>query len=171
MPNVPAGSSSTFGAYVRRQSRIAGLVNVVLNPLLAWLAYRRVDFLPLWAGRGVVVDLAVTSVILSLLVALFMTNGLRRDLGAGRVVPPADGPRAGPVLARLPGGAWSLGLLLGVTAAGVAVAACGLLHALGESGVPLSVYLLAKAVYCGVLGYVVARWVLLRRLPVVSPTK
>jgi hypothetical protein len=152
-------------AYIRRQGMICALINVVLNPVVAWLAYGQMDFVPLWGRNSIVVDTAVTSVVLALLVTLFTTTGLRQALHAGRLRA-ADGcPRAGRLLSRLPGRAWSLGLLLGLGIAGVFTPLTyGLFQAFGFPGLPWSWFALFKAMYTGPLGFVVTRWVILRQL-------
>lgn len=157
-------STYSMTSYVRRQATIAAIFNVVLNPLIAWLGHRGTASLPLGGSNGIAVDLAVTSLVLSLLVALFMTRGLREQLEAGHVTTSDGAPRVEGWLARLPGRGWVLGLLLGGAAAVVAVVACGLLVLVGVSEVSLGAYLVLKALYCGLLGYLVARWVLLRQV-------
>ncbi|MFZ0835391.1 MAG: hypothetical protein WAM92_20425 [Mycobacterium sp.] len=78
---------------------------------------------------------------------------------AGLVNPSAPG-----WLARMTGRAWLLGLIFGAVAAAAAVAASWLLDIAGVSTVPLGWLMTVKAVYSGVLGFVVARWVILRQL-------
>ena len=88
------------------------IANAVLNPVLAWLGDRKMEFVPLLRGHSIVIDTALTSVLLSLLVALFVTSGVHRDLEAGRVT--ASGfSRKERLLSRLPSQAWALGLMLG----------------------------------------------------------
>ncbi|KOS53668.1 hypothetical protein [Rhodococcus rhodochrous] len=149
-------------SYVRKQAVVTGLVNVVVNPLLAWAGKRGTSFVPLWSADGIVVDIALTAIILSVLVAWFSAAGVRRALRAG--LDAADAPRAGRWLARLPSGASALGLSLGVAAAVVSVVVIWVLHLLGVSGLSTGWFLVLKAVYGGVLGYLVARWVIVRQL-------
>jgi hypothetical protein len=153
------------GSYIRTQGMTCAVINVVLNPVVAWLGNRQMDFMPLWGGNSIVVDTAVTSVVLSLLVALFITSGLRRDLHAGQVSATDGFPRAGRLLSHLPSQAWSLGLLLGLGIACVfTTITFGLFYALGFSGLPFAAFALFKAMYTGPLGFVVTRWVILRQL-------
>jgi len=149
-------------SYVRKQAVVTGLVNVVVNPLLAWAGKRGTSFVPLWSADGIVVDIALTAIILSLLVAWFSAAGVRRALRTG--LDAVDGPQPGRWLARLPSGASALGLSLGVAAAVVSVLAIWVLHLLGVSGLSTGWFLVLKAVYGGVLGYLVARWVMVRQL-------
>ena len=67
-------------------------------------------------------------------------------------------------LARLTARPWLLGLIFGAAAAALVVAAFWLLHVVGVSTLSLGWLMAVKAVYCGVLGFVVARWVILRQL-------
>ena len=50
-------------SYIRTQGMICAVINVVLNPVVAWLCYRRLDFVPLWGRNSIVVDTAVSSVV------------------------------------------------------------------------------------------------------------
>jgi len=101
-------------SYIRTQGMLCAVINVVINPVVVWLMYRQLDYAPLWGRNSIVVDTALTSVILSLLVTLFTTTGLRRALQTGRVRATDGFPRAGGLLSHLPRQTWSLGLLLGL---------------------------------------------------------
>ena len=68
------------------------------------------------------------------------------------------------LLLRLPGRAGWLGLLLGIGAAAVVGIALWLLDVAGMSGVSFFGLLIFKALYCGLLGFGVARWTILRQL-------
>ena len=152
------------GAYVRVQATVAGLVNAGLNPLLEWLLNREKGFQPLWGSAGAVVNLVVTSMILSVLVALFAARGVRHELAAGRLRADGGSSRIRRPLLRLPRRGWLAGLVLGAAAAAVVVAVCWLLDLLGVSGLTLNQMIVVKAVYCGLLGFAVARWIILRQL-------
>lgn len=152
-------------SYIRTQGVTCAAINVVLNPVVAWLSNRQMDFMPLWGANGIVVDTAVTSIVLSLLVALFIASGVRRDLHAGHVAATEGFPRVGPLLSRLPSQAWALGLFLGLGMAFVLTPLTfGLFHVLGFSGLPFIGFALFKALYTGPLGFIVTRWVILRQL-------
>jgi hypothetical protein len=153
MPGRPA-------AYVRNQAVAAALVNAILNPLIEWVANRDRGFQPFWGSDGVVVNMAVTSIILSVLVALFAARGARHELVTGRIAPvPASRG-----LSWLPRRAGWLGLLLGAGAAVLVAIAFWLLDAAGVSGLSFGALLIVKAGYCGVLGFAVARWTIMRLL-------
>jgi hypothetical protein len=160
----------SLNAYIRTQGICAAIINAVLNPVLAWLGNRKMEFMPLWGGHSIVIDTAVTSVVLSLLVALFVTSGLHRDLKANRVTA-ANGCRKGRLLRRLPGKAWALGLTLGVCLGLVLITlTLGLFHLVGIPGLSFARFVLFKAVYTALLGFVVTRWVILRQLLLVPWT-
>ncbi|MGZ5394983.1 MAG: hypothetical protein ACXWZI_02440 [Mycobacterium sp.] len=155
-----ADSASETRAYIRGQVAGAALVNAALNPLIEWGLNRSKGFQPLWGSDGVVLNMMLTSIILSALVALFTARGVHHQLAAGRIAP----GRVAPALARLPSRAGRLGLLLGVGAAAAAVLVFWLLDAIGVAGMPFWGLLVLKAGYCGVLGGVVAWCVMLRLL-------
>jgi len=152
-------------SYIRTQGINCAVINMVLNPVVAWLGNRQMAFMPLSGGNSIVVDTAVTSIVLSLLVALFTASGARQALHAGRVSATDRSPRAGLLLSHLPKQAWALGLLLGLGVACVLTPLTfGLFHALGFSGLPFAGFALFKAIYTAPLGFVVTRWVILRQL-------
>ena len=157
-------SSISLRSYIRAQATSAAVINVVINPIIAWLANRQMEFVPLWGANGILVDTAVTSVVLSLLVALFVTRGVHRKFYAGHVAASDEFFRAERMLSRLPRRAWSLGPLLGVGAAFVLIPLTVLVfHALGFSGLPFAAFASFKAVYTAPLAFVVTRWVILRQ--------
>lgn len=150
-------------AYIRSQGACAAVINAIVNPALAWAINRKMGYVPL---SDIASDAALTSVVLSLLVALFVTAGVRRDFKAGRVNAANGEACAGRLLLRLPGRAWALGSVLGLGAALVFIPpALALFRLLGISGLSLPRFALCKAVYAGVLGFAVTRWVILRQAP------
>ncbi len=152
-------------SYVRKQATIGAILNVVINSLITWLGHRQTGVVPLvGSSGGIVVDVFVTSIVLSLLVSLFVSGGVRHDLDAARVRVTDELPSAGRVLSRLPARWWALGLLLGLAVAVVATVVLLLLGALGLSGLSLTGFVAFMAVYTGLLGYAVTRWVVLRQL-------
>jgi hypothetical protein len=99
------------------------------------------------------------------LVTLFASSGLQRDLKAGRITLAEDLPRTKSILFLLPHSAWTLGLLLG---GGIAIVLVALtlvvFHLFSITEIPFKGFLVIKAGYTGLLGCVVARWVILRQL-------
>lgn len=155
-----AGTASETRAYIRRQIGGAALVNAALNPLIEWGLNRSKGFQPFWGSDGVVLNMVLTSIILSVLVALFAARGVHHQVAAGKIT----AMRVAPVLARLPGRAGVLGLLLGASAAVAAVLAFWVLDVIGVVCMPFWGLLVLKGAYCGVLGGLVAWCVMLRTL-------
>lgn len=137
-------------SYVRVQATIAGVVNAVVNPAIDWLSSRRKGPQSVWAPDGLVVNFVITSLIVSILVALFAGLGVRRELRAGRPIRHA----------------WVLGLLFGTAASALVIAAFWAAHAIGVTTMSPGWLMTVKGVYCGVLGFLVARVVILRQLGV-----
>jgi hypothetical protein len=154
-----------INAYIRTQGIACAVINMVINPVVAWVGNRPMNFVPLAGSNSIVVDTAMTCIVLSLLVALFISSALRRDLHAGRLEDTGGRPLAGRLLSHLPGQAWALGLLLGLGLACVLTPLTYLLfHALGFAGLSFGWFALFKAIYTPLLGFVVTRWVILRQL-------
>lgn len=151
--------------YVRIQQIGPAVGNILCNVFLGWLGNRRMAPVTLFGDHAVVIDTVVTSIIASLLVTLFTTSGIHRDLRAGRLVVPPDIPAGKGLLYHLPHSAWRLGLTLGV---GIALVLTALtlvvfgLFSVQEISAPW--FLVIKGVYTGILGAFVARWVTLRQL-------
>lgn len=154
--------SQSIASYIRKTGLVAAMANVVINPALAWLLNRQMAGMP---PNSVVTDTAVTSVVLSLVVSLCITSGVRRDLKAGRITIAEASPRAGFLLSRLPRRGWALGLVLGV---GVAVVLAPLtfwlFYLFGVDSLTFTAFALFKVTYTAPLAYLVARWVILRQL-------
>ncbi len=86
-------------SYVTTQAAIAAAVNIVVNPVLAWVLTRDTSFLPV---EVLMVNVFITSVILSTLVALFGGLGARRALSAGHQIPGAGHPLERRLLLHMP---------------------------------------------------------------------
>jgi hypothetical protein len=152
-------------SYIRSQGVACAVINVVLNPAIAWLGNRQMAFVPLSGENSIVVDTAVTSIVLSLLVALFVTSAVRREFRAGQLTASEAVPWEGRVLSHLPVQPWSVGLLIGVVAAVILTPlVLGVFRVVGSSGLPFAGFALLKAVYTPALGYLVTRWVILRQV-------
>ncbi len=152
---------TTAVGYIRAQAAVAGLVNLVVNPAIDWLSSRHKGAQPIWGADGLVVNFVITSLILSTLVGVFAAWGVRREVRAGRLL---SGNASSRWLHRLPTRGWLAGLTLGAAAAAVVIAVFWALHALGVTTLTLVALMAVKALYCGVLGFLVARWVILRQL-------
>lgn len=150
--------------YVRVQASVAALVNVAINPVIDWLSHRGKGALPVWSSDGLVVNFVATSLILSVLVALFATFGVRHELRTRRITVTDDSVSAPRWLTRLPGTGWLLGVLFGTAAALFVVAAAALLHTADVTTLSLGWLLAVKAAFAGGLAFLVARWVIVRQL-------
>jgi hypothetical protein len=148
--------------FIRRTGLTAGIFNLVLNPLFAWLGNMGRADVPL---ADAAVDTAITCLVMSFLISLFVSADTRRALKAGTIE--TAGPSAqdkGP-LYRLPGRPWKLGLFLGLTAAVVITPwLIGLFFLCGVASFPFFAFFLLKAVYTPLAAYAVARLVILRQL-------
>lgn len=152
-------------SYIRSQGIACVVINAVLNPAIAWLGNRQMAFVSLTGENSLVVDTAVTCVVLSLLVSLFVTPAVRAELSAGQLSMTGVATWEACALSRLPVQAWSVGLIIGVAAAAVLTPLIfGVFHLAGSSGVPFAAFALLKATYTPVLGYLVTRWVILRQV-------
>jgi hypothetical protein len=152
--------------YIHAQGVACAVINAVLNPAIAWLGNRRMAFVPLSGSNSIIVDTAVTSIVLSLLVSLFVTPAAHREFRAGRLTGSdtvfwwENG-----ALAHLPSKAWSFGLLIGVVASAVITPLMfGAFRVLGSTGLSFAGFVILKAVYTAALGFIVARLVILRQM-------
>jgi hypothetical protein len=152
-------------SYIHAQGVACAVINAVLNPAISWLGNRRMAFVPLSGDNSIIVDTAVTCIVLSLLVSLFVTPAAHRELRAGRVTGSDMVFWESGVLAHLPSKAWSFGLLVGVAAAAVITPLMfGTFRVLGSAGLSFAGFVILKAVYTAALGFVVTRWVILRQM-------
>ena len=152
-------------SYIRAQGVASAVINAVLNPAIAWLANRRMAFVPLSGGNSIIVDTVVTCIVLSLLVSLFVTPAVHREFRAARLNESDTGFGESGVLAHLPSQAWSFGLLIGVVAAAIIAPLMFLtFRVLGSAGLSFAGFIILKAVYTAALGFVVARWVVVRQM-------
>jgi len=158
--------SEAVRSFIRSQGIGAAVGNIILNPALAWVLNRQAAYV----GDGeIVTDTAITCVLMTLIVTLFVVSGTRRELEAGRITR-AEGFAGGGLLSWLPRKGWALGLLLGVVAALViAPLTLGVLRLLGITGLPVLGFALFKAVWTPLVAFAVARWVVLRQLQPLQP--
>lgn len=155
--------AQSLESFIRKTGVTAGIFNLVLNPFFAWLGNMEMADVPL-AGAAAV-DTAVTCMVMSLLVTLFVSADTRRGLKAGNLETSESPLRAGRLLRHLPVRPWKLGLLLGLAVAAV-VTLCllGLFSALGVVSFSFFAFALLKAVYTPFVAYAAARWVILRQV-------
>jgi len=116
MENEEKISLQPVDAFIRAQGLTAAIINMVVNPALAWLGNQKMAFVPIMGDSCIVVDTIITSLILSVLVALFSSAGIRGYLKAGGIKPSEIPSRAGKLISRLPDKAWAEGLVIGFIA-------------------------------------------------------
>lgn len=149
-------------AYILVQATVCAMINMIVNPLVSWLGNRAMRFTPL---TGILIDMAITCLVMSTLIALFTISGVRRDIKAGKIRADDGAPRAAGLPSRLPRSWWTLGLLLGAGFTVVLVpVTCGVAAILGLSGLTFGWLVLLKIVYTGALAFAVTRWLILRQL-------
>ena len=149
-------------AYVLVQASICAIINMIVNPLVSWIGNHAMRFTPL---TGIVVDMAITCLLMSTLIAFFTVSSVRRDIKAGKIRADDAAPRTAGLLSRLPRSWWALGLLLGAGFAVVLVpVTCGVAAILGLPGLTFGWLVLLKIVYTGAVAFVVTRWLILRQL-------
>lgn len=158
----PAPSVSLSAAQRRflliEQGAGAGVVNFVLNGLVAWACYRTLSSVPFFGSQGVVGDTVATSVILPVITCLISVPTIRRRLANGSLEPIWWTPsgRYYAMIYRSLENTLARGLVLGV--ASVVCAAIPVLVVMWAVPVPalsLREFLLFKATYAAVLGAVV----------------
>lgn len=134
----------------------AGVVNAVLNALIAWLSFRSTMMVPFWGQQSIGADTIGTCIILPLLTTLIATPLCRARVRAGALSPLAPTPTLGRVLGGLPTGTFTRGLVVGVlTAMVVAPPTLLALRWLGVTAWPLATFIGFKGVFGGMLGAVV----------------
>jgi len=152
-------------SYIHAQGVTCAVINAVLNPAIAWLGNRQMAFVPLSGDNSIIVDTAVTSIVLSLLVSLFVTPAAQREFRDGRLTGSATVSWERGVLAHLPSKAWSFGLLMGVVAAAIITPLMfAAFRVLGSAGLSFAAFIVLKAAYTAALGFAVTRWVILRQM-------
>jgi len=113
---------------------------------------------------GVAMDMAITCLVMSTLIALFVTLGLKRALKSGNIKA-NDATSSSGLLARLPCSWWVLGLTLGLGCAIVLVPlSLGLFTLFGVSELPFWGLVVLKILYPGTVAFAVTKWVILRQL-------
>jgi hypothetical protein len=146
----------TMQTFIRSQGATCAVLNIVLNPAIAWLGNREMAFVPLTGGNGILVDTIVTSVVLSVLVSLFVSSATGRAISEGKIAADEVRVSLAPMLARMPDQPWANGLLIGVAAAFVlSILFYLVFRAFGWPGLPFAAFAFSKAAYTPILGYVV----------------
>ncbi|NCC35138.1 MAG: hypothetical protein EOM24_24470 [Chloroflexia bacterium] len=146
---------------MRTQATISAIINMIVNPAITWLSNREMAVTPL---TDVLVDMSITCLIMSTVIAFFMNAGVKRDLKSGNIR--LDAPPPSPsVLLRLPRSWASLGLLLGFGFAILLVpVTLGIFTVFGLSKLSFGWLIVFKIAYTGAIAYLVTRWIILRQL-------
>jgi hypothetical protein len=124
----------------------AGVFNLVLNALIAWLMFRGRQTVPLWGEQSIAGDTIGTSFLLPFLTCQIVTRLAHRQVRAGRLVALGWTRAAHPWLGWLPRGTGARGAVLGL--AGVAVlapAAIAMVRGLGAAPMSLWGFVTFKA--------------------------
>ena len=148
-------------SYIQTQATISAIINMIVNPAVSWLGNRDMQATPL---AGVAMDMAITCLVMSTLIALFITMGLNRALKSGNIEA-SDATSSAGVLARLPCSWWVLGLTLGLGCAIVLVPlSLGLFTLFGVSELPFWGLFVLKILYPGAVAFAVTKWIILMQL-------
>lgn len=158
--NQKSTSPQSINTFIHTQGITAGLINMLVNPTVAWLCNRKMEFVPLFTGSSIVIDTIITSLALSLLVALFTSSGCRKAFNMGLVEIPGN---MGRLFLPLPDKAWAAGLTIGFCAALVMVPLIiGIFHLLGISGLPFWGFAIYKSIYTPLLAYFTVYCIVMR---------
>lgn len=132
----------------------AGVFNVVLNAVIAWAMFRRMDAVPLWGQQSIVGDTLGTSFMLPLMTTLIASRIVYGHVRAGRVTALAW-PEAWPGR-RVPRPLYARGALLGaLCVVVVGIPATWALAAAPVHEMSLGSFVVFKAIFAGALATVV----------------
>ena len=154
-------SLSSIDSYIHKQALAAALINMVVNPVLAFLINRNTESIAL---SGILVDTIITSIVMTWLVTVFSAADINRQLRAGRFKNEKL-PGPGPLLSRFPRKGALLGTVLFICVVLLMAALTVSVFSLFDI-TELSVNKLAlfKIIYTGPVAYVVARLAIIRQL-------
>jgi hypothetical protein len=150
----------TRDSYLRVQAIISALINMVVNPVITWLLNRGMQPVTL---PSILIDMAITCLIMSTAIALFVIPGARRAITTGSLA--VDDKASGSwFFDRLPVQPAMLGIALGVGCATLLVPLTLAVFALlGWSELTFWGLILLKILYTGTVAFLVTRWVILRQ--------
>jgi len=143
----------------------AGVVNLVLNGVIAWALFRGVAVVPLWGTQSIAGDTIGTTFFLPFLTCLIVTRIVRRHMRTRQLGTLGWTRESHPPLGWLPVGTVRRGLMLGlVCAVGVGPPTVWTLSHLGVSTMPLWGFITFKATFAAVLAAlvtpIIALWAL-----------
>ncbi len=155
------GRLSSINSYIHKQALMAALINIVVNPLLAFLLNHNVDSVAL---SVIVIDTIITSILMTWLVTIFSVADVNRQLRAGHFKD-EDLPHPGWILSLFPKQGALLGMVLFVCTALFMVAfTVSMFSLFGITELSVDKLALFKAVYTGPVAYVTARLAIIRQL-------
>jgi hypothetical protein len=151
---------ASVASYIRTQASVTAVINMIVNPLISWLGNQARDPTTI---ANVAVDMVITCLIMSTVIAYFISAGTQKALRAGKLE--ARYPERGSALARLPKSWFLFGLSVGIGCALVLVPLMfGLFKLFGVEALPFWGLAGFKAIYTGTLAYLVSKWVIERQL-------
>jgi len=152
---------SSIDSYIHKQALAAALINMVVNPLLAFFINRSVDSVAL---SGIIIDTIITSIVMTWLVTVFSAADINRQLRASRFKN-ENLPHPGPILSRLPRRGVLLGTVLFVfTVLIMMILTISVSSLFGIKELSVERLALFKLIYTGPVAYLVARLAILRQL-------
>lgn len=150
----------SVNSYIRTQASVTAVINMIVNPLVSWLSNpaRATTAIP-----SVAIDTIITCLIMSTVIALFISAGTRKALRAGKL--DAYHQARWEALAHLPQSGLLFGLLVGIGAALVLVPlVLGFFKLFVVGELPFWGLVAFKVIYTGTLAYLVTQWVIQRQL-------
>lgn len=148
-------------AYVWRAAIIAAVVNLLLNPGVAWVESRGLDFIPV---TKILLYVAVATIPLCLLTSTAGAHRLHHEMRTGHR--PFHGGTAEEkhLLAGFPAKPWAFGLSLGAFISAFACLVLAMLELLGLHGFTYGNFVTFMALYTGALAFLSMRWTIVRQL-------
>lgn len=156
--------SSAWSQEFQRTAKIEtvanGIINAIINGVLAWLMLGGGDNLTPGGDNSYVADTAATAFVLPFILSLIVIFLNRRKLNAGKISPVelSPGKRLHALLARFPQSIWGQAFLFAVIATLVTTPlVIGLLWMAGLPEIPPATYAIFKGAWTGILAAALVR--------------
>ncbi len=154
-------SLSSIDSYIQKQALAAALINMVVNPILAFVINRNVDSVGL---SGIIIDTIITSIVMTWLVTFFSAADINRKLRAGHFKN-ENLPHPGSIMSRLPRQGVLLGAVLFIfTVLIMMILTVSISSLFGITELSIERLALFKAIYTSSVAYFTARLAILRQL-------
>ncbi|WP_292388056.1 hypothetical protein [Methanosarcina sp. UBA5] len=154
-------SLSSIDSYIQKQALAAALINMVVNPILAFVINRNVDSVAL---SGIIIDTIITSIVMTWLVTFFSAADINRKLRAGHFNN-ENLPHPGSIMSRLPRQGVLLGAVLFIfTVLIMMILTVSISSLFGITELSIERLALFKAIYTSSVAYFTARLAILRQL-------